>query len=426
MANDEQAARLNELRGINPPPAPVKTAENDDLEKEKVIRKGLEKARPNYTRDEKEATVAKLMTKPAGSLMKDGGNDIMIEDFAFELADSIQRIESGTDPQEEYLEWMEKGPEIISEMNRSDADEEDLKERNDFLADLDQREMEIKSCISLYRMSTSEKAKKRLEFLMVKWGRLMELRSAVKSSTPDKIKTEKEKEREAAFQRRAVGYITALAVVDEAARSENLYHLRIDEAQDLIAAMTTGGLSPEKLKWRQNFLLSLSERERELLMRRDYIYKLGLAGSRSELEAIQRELAATIEMEKIVRLATRDPQQAVNNMATTEEDRERGEIYSAVLEYRRRGKEIPERVLSKLGIRSFVPEYSVAQEFVDQRHGTEPQSRDDVIKRINQLRGRQSPSVNATYDVRSRVNTPQAWRVANYAGYVRKQHEINS
>lgn len=426
MANNEQAARLNELRGINPPPAVVKTPENDEQEKEKVIRRGLEKARPNYTQEEKEETVSKLMTKPAGSLIKDGGDELLIEDFAFELADSIQRIESGTDPQEEYLDWMERAPEIISEMNRSDADEDDLKERNDFLADLDQREMEIKSCISLYRMSTSEKAKKRLEFLMVKWGRLMELRSAVKSSTPDKIKTKKEKEREEAMQRRAVGYITALAAADEAVRSKELYHLRIDEAQDLIAAMTTGGLNAEKLRWRQNFLLSLSEKERELLMRRDYIYKLGAAGSRAELEAIQRELAATIEMEKIVRLATRDPQQAVNNMTTTEEDRERGEIYSVVLEYRRRGKEIPERVLNKLGISSFVPDYSVAQEFVDQRHNGEVQTKDDVIKRINQLRGRQSSLVNATYDVRSRVNTPQAWRAANYAGYMRKQRELNS
>ncbi len=424
MSNSEEISRLNKLRGINPPPSRVSVAEKDEQEKEKIIRRGVEKVRPNYTQEEKEATVASLMTKPAGSIIKDGGEEVLIEDLAFALADSIQRIESGTDPQEEYLEWMEKGPEIISNMNSSRADEEDLKERDDFLVNLDQREMEIKSCISLYRMSNTAAAKQRLEFLMVKWNRLMEIRSAIKSSTPNKIKTEKEKRREEAMKRRATAYIATLTIADSAVRHEEFYYLKIDEAQDLISAMTNGGLNAEKLRWRQDFLLSLSERERELLMRRDYLYKLGMTSNKAELEAIQRELASTIEMEKIVRLATRDPQQAANNMVTTNEDRERGEIYSAVLEYRRRGKEIPSRILSKLGIMSFVPEYSVAQEFVDQRQSHEPQSKEDVIKRINQLRGRQQAHVGVTYDVRSRVNVPQAWRAAKFAGYMKEQYEI--
>ena len=61
-----------------------------------------------------------------------------------------------------------------------------------------------------------------------------------------------------------------------------------------------------------------------------------------------------------------------------------------MLEYRLRGKEVPEKVLYKLGVKSFVPEYSMSEEILSKSF--EDQTKEERIKRINELRGRQNTS----------------------------------
>ena len=75
----------------------------------------------------------------------------------------------------------------------------------------------------------------------------------------------------------------------------------------------------------------------------------------------------------------------------SEEEQIRRNVCGAVLEYRRRDKDVPEKVLYKLGVKTFVPDYSMSEEILQKN--IQSQSKSDVIKRINELRGRQNASI---------------------------------
>ena len=170
-------------------------------------------------------------------------------------------------------------------MTDSNITESDLKHREDFLDNLDQREIEIKTCIALYQSAAlygnsrvREQAQRQLEFLQMKWAKLMELRSAVKNSTKSRLQV---------------------------------------------------ALEPE----------------------------------------------------------------------VSEEEHDKGKLYIMALYYMRKGLRVPERIKIKLGLMPAVDfNHTLSDKLLERKYSTEA-SKDDVIKRINILRGRQEPTYKPLLEV---------------------------
>lgn len=174
--------RIDELRGITKADGSVVKNPRE------LIEKGLEKACPTITREEKEIAARKLEQHADGKI-KIGDKEIEIGQLEFLVANSIQTIESTTSPKNEYFKWIDEGSQIIFDMTHDGVTPQELDHRREFLNDLDQREVEMKTCISLYRQTAqgtghlADAAREKLEFLQTKWAKLMEIRSAIKTST---------------------------------------------------------------------------------------------------------------------------------------------------------------------------------------------------------------------------------------------------
>ena len=132
----------------------------------------------------------------------------------------------------------------------------------------------------------------------------------------------------------------------------------------------------------------MAQRMRDLQLQRDLALKAHTTtlNSMHNLRNIQMSMARYQEMMNLVKVANTTARHGYES----DEERMRREICGAVLEYRIRGKEVPDRILYKLGVKSFVPDYSMSEEILTQ--GIKSQSKADVIKRINELTGRQSSS----------------------------------
>lgn len=159
-----------------------------------VIKEGIKKAHPHLSDNQAEKASEQLMSNNNNGKVKVGDTEVSIADFAYAVALSIQTINSETSPQEEFYRWIDDAKSVISEMTDSNITEADLKHREEFLADMDQREVEIKTCLSLYETAAfsgsarvREQAQKQLDFLRMKYAKLLELRSAVKNSTKSRI-----------------------------------------------------------------------------------------------------------------------------------------------------------------------------------------------------------------------------------------------
>lgn len=159
----------------------------------RLVREGIHRAYPQLEKKQVDEAAEQMMRSNNGKV-KVGDVEVNVGDFSFTVARSIQTINSETTPLEEFYRWIDDAREIITEMTDNDITEADLKHREQFLGDMDQREIEIKTCIALYQNAATfgsekirEQAQKQLEFLRVKWAKLLELRSAVKNSTKDRL-----------------------------------------------------------------------------------------------------------------------------------------------------------------------------------------------------------------------------------------------
>lgn len=183
--------QINELRGLTNAGGQVVKNRNE------LIQKALEHAYPRISKDEKEQAARQVETKTDGKVKIDG-TEINVGELDFLIANSIQTITAEVDPRNEYFSWIEDGIEIIRDMHTDGVTKEELERRNEFLTDLDQREVEIKICIRLYQNAANgtghlaDAAKEKLVFLQKKWAKLMEIRSAVKLSTQDRADEKKQ------------------------------------------------------------------------------------------------------------------------------------------------------------------------------------------------------------------------------------------
>lgn len=385
---------INKLRGISTPPTPTPSQEEE--KKAKIIERGLERAKPNLPDKEKEVAKKQLMEK-IGSKISDNkeltASDLELDTLAFAVAESLQTMESETCPVNEYFGWIDEAQSVIKNMTDGDISDKDINQREDFLADLDQRETEMRVYMALYASCSSPTAKERLAFLQIKLAKLMELRSAVKAATKNKEEAEKFQKVKEEEKKRAEKYAAELEYRKQNSDDNSLftdaeYKAALAMIQALIAMAAAQQLSEEEKLRKQRYEEYLAQRQRDLQFQRDMALRANNASLSSiqNLKNIQMSMARQQEMMNLLKVATTTARHGYES----EEERMRREICGAVLEYRIRGKEVPDRILYKLGVKSFVPDYSMSEEILNQ--GIRSQSKADVIKRINELTGRQYSS----------------------------------
>ena len=243
---------INKLRGISTPPTP--TPSQEEKKKEKIIERGLERARPNLPDKEKEVAKKQLMEKIGSKISDDKeltASDLEIDTLAFAVAESLQTMESETCPVNEYFGWIDEAQSVIKNMTDGDISDSDINQREDFLADLDQRETEMRVYMALYARCSSPTAKERLAFLQVKLAKLMELRSAVKAATKNKEEAEKFQEVKEEERRRAERYAEELEYRKQNPDDNSLftdaeYKAALAMSQALIAMAAAQQLSEEE------------------------------------------------------------------------------------------------------------------------------------------------------------------------------------
>lgn len=140
----------------------------------------------NFSFQEKQQIAKDAVLTPKGGTVKVNDKEIPVEDLQFILANSIELINSETGSANEYYRWIEDGHGIIRKMNDGFVEEYELKERNDFLDSLGQRETELMVCLGLYSNSNTPDAKAKYAELYNKLQKLREIKSAIQVTTKDK------------------------------------------------------------------------------------------------------------------------------------------------------------------------------------------------------------------------------------------------
>ncbi len=181
----------NDITNIGNPQENIKMKAQTSTQ---IIKEGIKRAHPHLNEAQIEKASEQLLSNNNNGKVKVGDTEISVGDFAYSVALSIQTINAETSPQEEFYRWIDEAKLVITEMTDNYISDTDLKHREEFIANMDQREIEIKTCISLYESASlygspqiREQAQKQLEFLRMKWAKLMELRSAVKNSTKSRL-----------------------------------------------------------------------------------------------------------------------------------------------------------------------------------------------------------------------------------------------
>lgn len=383
---------INTLRGITPPPREALSKE--DEKKEKIVERGLERSKPNLPGPEKEIAKKQLMERVNGKIGSNKeltASDLELDTLAFSVAESLQTIESETCPVNEYFRWIDDAEDVIKDMTDGDITRSDIDNRESFLLNMDQRESEMRVYMALYASCNSPTAKERLAFLQIKLAKLMELRSAVKVSTKNKEEAEyslkvKEEEKKIAAEYIATLEYRRMNPDDKSLFTEQEYRAGLMMAQALIALSQAQELSEAERLQKQRYEEYLNQRMEDLQKQRDFSLKTKDVNlySMDNMKNIQMNMASHQEMMNLVKIASTTARHGYES----EEEKTRREVCCAVLEYRRRGKEVPDRILYKLGAKSFVPDYSISEELLNR--GMQGHSKEDAIKRINELTGRQS------------------------------------
>lgn len=161
---------------------------------ENIIRKAVERKYPKINAEESRKIITELVTKPGDTRIRIGDEDVRIDSLNEYVADTIELINAGSSDygsssESEYFGWIQEGQDVIQNMNDGDITVQDLDDKHKLLHDFEQREVDLMTCISLYKRCDLEnpKIRQKYEELSKKLLRLREIRSAVENSTKDKV-----------------------------------------------------------------------------------------------------------------------------------------------------------------------------------------------------------------------------------------------
>lgn len=126
------------------------------------------------------------------------GKEVPVYDMDFYIAESLQSLQSGQDPEAEYYGWIDQAKTIIKDIKTDGTTLQEIHARSDFVAFLDDRETELKRVISLYagaafnnNCSQQNPAREKLKFLTFKLSELRKIRERVQSTKPSRPKHKK-------------------------------------------------------------------------------------------------------------------------------------------------------------------------------------------------------------------------------------------
>ncbi len=102
-----------------------------------------------------------------------------------EIADLIESTNCETSSMNEYYRWINVTTEIVQNSTHAHITEENISERNSFIAMSHARESEILLCLALYEAAGSANNKEKIDMLRFKLARLREMRSIV-NNTPSR------------------------------------------------------------------------------------------------------------------------------------------------------------------------------------------------------------------------------------------------
>lgn len=172
--------------------------DNHRIEKPaKIVQRVLEAKYPRMSQEDSRRIITEMIVKPADMKIKVEGDDIRIDSLNLYVANSIESINSGSSDygassKSEYFGWIEEGQKIINDMNTNGVTPQELEIKHKFLSDFEQREVDLMTCLALYRRCNlaDPEVKKKYDELEQKLVKLREIRSAVQVATPDKADRE--------------------------------------------------------------------------------------------------------------------------------------------------------------------------------------------------------------------------------------------
>ena len=173
-----------------------------------------------------------VVLKDEDDHLKVENQDIKVEDLQFMLAESIERLCSGTTPTQEYFSWFEDCADIMSHMNDGYISNADLDERNGWVSYSYTRETEIMTCLALYKSSSYPLAEKKYDFLYNKLVKLRQIRTSIIESTvgTSDEKDRKNKETEKKDDNEYLKYMSSMSNI---AKNTITWNLPVSELQDL-------------------------------------------------------------------------------------------------------------------------------------------------------------------------------------------------
>ena len=134
--------------------------------------------------DGRAVPIAAVRESLANSIERSAEGEIAIPySLDAEIADMIEKNNCETSSMNEYYRWITATAEIIRNMGDGEITEQDVEERNSFIAHSFDREAEILLCLSLYGNAPTPKNREKINMLQFKLARLREMRSIVRNTS---------------------------------------------------------------------------------------------------------------------------------------------------------------------------------------------------------------------------------------------------
>ena len=180
IKHDEHKRRLESLRSMQ---IGGKGSQMEIANPRVIVAQAVRREFPDLPYDEVQKATRELVLAPRRASVKVGNKDIPVADLQYQIAESIELINSETNSAQEYFSWFQESAEIMQHMNDGYISDADLKERNDWISASYTREAEIQTCLALYASSSFPEARKKYEILYNKLAKLRQIRTAIKECT---------------------------------------------------------------------------------------------------------------------------------------------------------------------------------------------------------------------------------------------------
>ncbi len=183
-----------------------------DKEKEARVKAELEKLSRQELR-EKAKNLLKNQNVPVTKVSEDVALNTC--DLSFILAMSMQQLDSTTNPETEYRDWVRIEDKIETDIKTGGTTDAEIQARNHFISVMNHRETEMKYVIALYSAAAMNAkgyyrdiARQKLSFMLFKLSELRRLRARMERT---KSKSDRQEKTEKKIQEAGLRYLSVKA-----------------------------------------------------------------------------------------------------------------------------------------------------------------------------------------------------------------------